>query len=202
MANFCSNIYHFVFSDKEKAEKFLDFVSTSDNDKDKGLLYQLSIKTNKNATFRDVIKIDKIRDVGERVTYAYRLSLTAPKIGVTTDSKWTPCPNAWNDIAKTFDENVIVYYETEEPDCGIYASNDPDYVGHYVIDVCDDIDLPDDLPAGHPHTYGETVSVLQELLGTYESDLSALLYILKNSEYGNSVFVHEITYSSISDWSL
>ena len=88
MANICSNTYHFIFSDKEKAEKFLDFVQASNNDSDNGSVYKLSIKAHaKNATIQDVIKSDKIRDVREWVTYAYRLSLTAPEIGVTTDSK-------------------------------------------------------------------------------------------------------------------
>ena len=201
MDNICSNIYRFIFSDKEKAKKFLDFVEASNNDNDKGLLYLLSIKANiKNATFRDAIKNDKIRDTREQVTYAYFLSDT--EIGAMTDSEWSPCPNAWQDIAKTFDENVIVYYETEEPDCGIYASNDPDYISHYIISVSGDSYLPDGFPVDHLNTHEEIISVLQELLGTYESDLSALLYILKNSEYGNSVFVHEITYAAISDWSL
>lgn len=201
MNNICSNIYRFVFSDKEKAKKFLDLVEASNNGNDKGSLYKISIKAKiKNATFRDVIKNEKIRDAGEQVTYFYCLSDT--EIGIMTDSEWQPCPNAWQDIAKTFDKNAIVYYETEEPDCGIYSSNDPDYVGHYNIRVSNDSYLPDGFPIDHLNTHEEIVSVLQELLGTYESDLSALLDVLKNSEYGNSVFVNEITYSSISDWSL
>ena len=201
MDNICSNIYRFIFSDKEKAKKFFYFVEASSNDDSKGSLYRLSIKSNvKNATFRDIIKNDKIRDTREHVTYFYFLSDT--EIGVMTDSEWQPCPNAWQGIAKTFDENVTVYYETEEPDCGIYASNDKDYVGHYIIYASGDCYLPDGFPVDRLNTHEGIVSILQELLGTYESDLSALLDILKNSEYGNSVFVHEIKYSSISDWSL
>ena len=117
MANICSNDYHFIFSDAEKAKKFLDFVNTSDQNS----VYEMGIKAG--------IKNAEGRDVREWVEDAYTISPSDPReISVATESKWTPCPNTWEDIAKTFDENVIVYYEAEEPGCEIYASNDSDYV--------------------------------------------------------------------------
>lgn len=193
MANICSNDYHFIFSDAEKAKKFLDFVESSDHE---GSVYEMGIKAN--------IKDAENRDVREWVQRAYVVSPTAPnEIGVMTDSKWTPYPNAWEDIAKTFDENVIVYYEAEEPGCGIYASNDPDYVGHFIIDVCDDIGFPEgvSLELG-PHSRAETISALQKLLETDDDDMSALLRKLGNSKYSEAVYVHEIEYTPISDWAL
>lgn len=193
MANICSNDYHFIFSDAEKAKKFLDFVESFDHD---GSVYEMGIKAN--------IEDAENRDVREWVQSAYVVSPTAPnEIGVMTDSKWTPYPNAWEDIAKTFDENVIVYYEAEEPGCEIYASNDPDYVGHFIIDVCDDSDLPEcvSLALG-PHSRAETISALQKLLETDDDDMSALLRKLGNSKYSEAVYVHEIEYTPISDWAL
>ena len=193
MANICSNDYHFIFSDAEKAKKFLDFVESSDHE---GSVYEMGIKAN--------IKDAENRDVREWVQSAYVVSPTAPnEIGVMTDSKWTPCPNAWEDIAKTFDENVIVYYEAEEPGCEIYASNDPDYVGHFIIDVCDDSNFPEgvDLEWG-PHSRVETISALQKLLETNDDNMSVLLYKLGNSKYSEDVYVHEIEYTPISDWAL
>ena len=193
MANICSNDYHFIFSDAEKAKKFLDFVESSDHE---GSVYEMGIKAN--------IKDAENRDVREWVQSAYVVSPTATnEIGVMTDSKWTPYPNAWEDIAKTFDENVIVYYEAEEPGCEIYASNDPDYVGHFIIDVCDDSDFPEgvDLEWG-PHSRAETISALQKLLETDDNDISALLRKLVNSKYSEAVYVHEIEYTPISDWAL
>lgn len=194
MANICSNDYHFIFSDEEKAKKFLTFVETSSNDG--GSVYEMGIKAN--------IKDAENRDVREWVENAYVVSPTAPnKIGVMTNSKWTPCPNAWEDIAKTFDENVIVYYEAEEPGCEIYASNDPDYIGHFIIDVCDDSNFPEgvDLEWG-PHSRAETISALQKLLETDDDNMSVLLYKLGNSKYSEDVYVHEIEYTPISDWAL
>lgn len=191
MANICSNIYHFIFSDEEKAKKFLDFIETSNCE---GSVYELGIKAN--------IKDAENRDVREWVENAYVVSPAAPnKIEVLTDSKWTPCPNAWQDIAKTFDENVIVYYEAEEPGCEIYDSNDPDYVGHFIIDVCDDGDFPEgvDLEWG-PHNREETISSLQKLLETDEDNLSVLLHKLESGKYSEAVYVHEISYTPISDW--
>ena len=193
MANICSNDYHFIFSDAEKAKKFLDFVESSDHE---GSVYKMGIKAN--------IKDAENRDVREWVQSAYVVSPTTPnKIGVMTDSKWTPCPNAWEDIAKTFDENVIVYYEAEEPGCEIYASNDPDYVGHFIIDVWDDGDLLKgvDLEYGI-HSRVETISILQKLLETENDNMSVLLYKLGNSKYKEVVYVHEIEYTPISDWAL
>ena len=191
MANICSNIYHFIFSDEEKAKKFLDFIETSNCE---GSVYELGIKAN--------IEDAENRDVREWVENAYVVSPATPnKIGVLTDSKWTPCPNAWQDIAKTFDKDVIVYYEAEEPGCEIYDSNDPDYVGRFIIDVCDDGDFPEgvDLEWG-PHSREETVSSLQKLLETDEDNLSVLLHKLKSGKYSEAVYVHEISYTPISDW--
>lgn len=193
MANICSNDYHFIFSDAEKAKKFLDFVESFDHD---GSVYEMGIKAN--------IEGAENRDVREWVQSAYVVSPTAPnEIGVMTDSKWTPYPNAWEDIAKTFDENVIVHYETEEPGCEIYASNDPDYVGHFIIDVCDDSEFPEGVSLGlGPHSREETISALQKLLEADDDDISALLHKLVNSKYSEAVYVHEIEYTPISDWAL
>ena len=193
MANICSNDYHFIFSDAEKAKKFLDFVESSDRE---GSVYEMGIKAN--------IKDAENRDVREWVQSAHVASPTTPnKIGVTTDSKWTPCPHAWKDIARTFDKNVVVYYEAEEPGCEIYASNDPDYVGHFIIDVCDDDDLLEgvDLEYGI-HSRGETICILQKLLKTDNDSMSVLLYKLMNSKYKEVVYVHKIEYTPISDWAL
>lgn len=191
MANICSNIYHFIFSDEEKAKKFLDFIETSNCE---GSVYELGIKAN--------IEDAENRDVREWVENAYIVSPATPnKIGVLTDSKWTPCPNAWQDIAKTFDKDVIVYYEAEEPGCEIYDSNDPDYVGRFIIDVCDDGDFPEgvDLEWG-PHSREETISSLQKLLETDDDNLSVLLHKLESGKYSEAVYVHEISYTPISDW--
>lgn len=191
MANICSNDYHFIFSDAEKAKKFLDFVESFDHD---GSVYEMGIKAN--------IEGAENRDVREWVQSAYVVSPTAPnEIGVMTDSKWTPYPNAWEDIAKTFDENVIVYYEAEEPGCEIYASNDPDYVGHFIIDVCDDSEFPEGVSLGWgPHSRAETISALQKLLEVDDDDIYTLLHKLVHSKYSKDVYVHEIEYTPISDW--
>ena len=191
MANICSNIYHFIFSDEEKAKKFLDFIKTSNCE---GSVYELGIKAN--------IEDAENRDIREWVGNAYVVSPATPnKIEVWTDSEWTPCPNAWQDIAKIFDENVIVYYKAEEPGCEIYKSNDPDYVGRFIIDVCDDSDFPEGvyLERG-PHNREETISSLQKLLETEDDTLLVLLYKLESGKYSEAVYVHEIEYTPISDW--
>lgn len=191
MANICSNIYHFIFSDEEKAKKFLDFVETPEY---KGSVYKMGIKAN----IRDAAD----RYIRESVGNAHIVSAPVPnEIEITTESAWSPCANAWEDIAKTFDENVDVYYEAEEPGNGIYASNDPDYVGHFVIEVWDDSDFPEgvELEWG-PHSREETIFALQRLLKTRDNSLPVLLRKLKKSKYSEAVDVHEIIDTPISDW--
>lgn len=186
MANICNNQYEFVFSDEEKAKRFLDFINKDAS------VYELGVAA----------KIDRAekRDVRESI---YHAEIDKSTVNVYTESKWTPCPNAWEDIAKTFDENVIVYYEAEEPGCEIYASNDPDYVGHFIIDVWDDSDLPEGVDLKYViYSRVETISILQKLLKTDTDNMSVLLYKLGNSKYKEVVFVHEIEYTPISDWAL
>ena len=191
MANICSNNYQFIFSNGEKAQRFFSFIQSPDH---KGSVYEIGVKAN--------VKNIENRDVREWVEDAYIGSSVAPyKVKVSTSSKWVPCPNTWEDIARTFDEDVIVYYEAEEPGCEIYASNDPDYIGHFVIDFLDGTYLIKgvDLESGI-YSRLETVSMLQNLLKTDNDDISILLYMLKNSKYGEDMYVHEIEYSPMSDW--
>ena len=188
MANICSNNYQFIFSNREKAQRFLDFILSPDY---KGSLYEMGVKAN--------IKDVENRGVREWVEDAYILS--PYEVRVATSSKWVPCPNTWEDIASTFDEDVTVYYEAEEPGCEIYASNDPDYIGQFIIDIWDESNLLERVGL-EPGIYSsaETVSMLQNLLKTDNDDISNLLDMLKNSKYGEVVYVHEIKYFPISIW--
>lgn len=191
MANICSNIYHFIFSDEEKAKKFLDLVETPEYE---GSVYKMGIKAN--------IRGAADRYIKETVRNAHIVSASVPnEIEITTESAWAPYAITWEDIAKTFDEDVDVYYEAEEPGNGIYASNDLDYVGHFIIDVCDDSDFPEgvELEWG-PHSREETISSLQELLETNDDSLPVLLRKLRRSKYSEAVDVHEIIYTPISHW--
>lgn len=192
MANICSNDYHFIFSDAEKAKKFLDFVESSDCESS---VYEMGIKAN--------IKDAENRDVREWVQSAYVVSPTTPnKIGVMTDSKWTPCPNAWEDIAKTFDENVIVYYEAEEPGCEIYASNDPEFIGKYIYDFWN---ASKELEAcGYDETgivdEEQLVKILQAVLHTKTKCLETLMILMGDKGFADDFSLHQIEYCSIEDW--
>ena len=190
MTNICSNNYQFIFSNREKAQRFLDFILSPDY---KGSLYEMGVKAN--------IKDAENRGAREWVEDAYILS--PYEVRVATSSKWVPCPNTWEDIAETFDEDVIVYYEAEEPGCEIYASNDPDFIGHFIIDIWDESVLLKGIdfePGAYIYSSAETVSALQSLLKTDNDDISILLYMLKNSKYSETVHIHEIEYFPISDW--
>lgn len=189
MANICSNEYKFIFSDEVKAKKFYDFVEKAPENS----VYELGIQAD--------IQNAKDRDVREWITDA-SINFTNPNVvGVATESKWTPCPNAWNDIAKTFDEDVEVFYEAEEPGCCIWASNDPELVGQYVLDPIFDSGFLEIDELGHGAVNPEwVVSLLQKLLGEKTDDLDLLLEKLKKSKYKDALFIHEIVDTPISDW--
>lgn len=195
MANICSNQYRFVFSKKEAARKFLDFVEKETAESSS--VYELGIKAGiANAENRDVREWED--------SIFIRSPKTPREVVVTSESKWTPCPNAWADIAATFDEGVETYYEAEEPGCGIWASNDPEFVEKFVIDPCYGEGFPeiDALDYGI-YDYGETVRIIENLLGEEVDvldDLDRLIKKLKASKYKDVLYIHEIVDQPISDW--
>lgn len=192
MANICSNQYKFIFSDETKAKKFFVFVEGETTDTSSSV-YELGIKAG--------IKNAKNRDIREWVDNAFINFKKQNVVQITTESKWTPCPNAWVDIATTFDENVGVTYEAEEPGCGIWASNDPELIGQYVLDPIFDSGFLeiDELDYGIVNPEW-VVSLLKKLLGEKTYDINLLLEKLKKSKYKDVLFIHEIEDTPISDW--
>lgn len=185
MANICDNQYRFVFGNEEKAKRFLDFINKDAS------VYELGVAA----------KIDgaEKRDVRESIYYA---EIDKNTVNVYTESKWTPCPNAWRDIARTFDDGVEAFYEAEEPGCVIFASNDPRFVGKYVYDFWN---VPEGLKACHCDETGIAdkeglIKVLQAALGTKTQDLEDLLLLMIEKGFADDFSVHEIEYRPIEDW--
>lgn len=196
MANICSNQYRFVFSTEEAAKKFVEFVKKETEENSS--VYLLGIKAGiADANNRDVREWED--------TVSFRSPENKKEVMIYSESKWTPCPNAWNDIAKTFDERVATYYEAEEPGCGIWASNDPDFIGKFVVDPCVGEGFPeiDKLNYG-VYDYEEVVKILNRLLtgkgAGILDDLETLLSKLKASKYKDVLYVNEIIEQPLSDW--
>lgn len=186
MANICTNQYKFVFGDEEKAKRFFDFI-----DGETTSVYNLGV----------LAKIDRAekRDVREWIDDK---SFFRREVRVYTESKWTPCPNAWRDIARVFDEDVEVFYEAEEPGCEIYDSNDPEFVGKYVYDFWD---LPEGFDAFYCGDSGvvdekQMVKILQKTLKSRSADIKLLLKLSDIRGLSDSISVHRIEYLSIDDW--
>lgn len=185
MANICSNQYKFVFENEEQAKKFFSFIGKETD------VYDLGIAA----------KIDraKERDVREWID---NKEISKNVVNVCSESKWTPCPNAWRDIARTFDENVEVYYEAEEPGCEIFASNDPEFVGKYIYDFWN---ASKELEAcGYDETgivnEEQLVKILQAVLHTKTKHLETLLILMGDKGFADDFSLHQIEYCSIEDW--
>lgn len=191
MANICTNQYKFVFGDEEKAKRFFDFIGDGDLDCSNNSVYNLGIAAK--------IERAKERDVREWIDSE---GISRNIVNVYSESKWTPCPNAWRDIARTFDEDVKVFYEAEEPGCEIFNSNDPEFVGKYVYDFWD---LPEGAIASHCCDAGvadeeQMTKILQGALSTKIQDLETLLNLIDSKGLSDNISVHRIEYLSIDDW--
>lgn len=186
MANICTNQYKFVFEDEEKAKKFFAFISGETTS-----VYNLGVAAKiENAEKRDVREWIGAKEI------------LMNSVKVDTESKWTPCPNAWRDIAKTFDESVKVLYEAEEPGCEIYSSNDPELVGKYVYDFWD---MPEGSICSHCCDAGvadeqQVIAILQDALDTKVQDLETLLNLIDLKGLSDNISVHKIEFLSIDDW--
>lgn len=189
MANICTNQYRFVFASEEKAKKFFDFVNGETKS-----IYNLGVAAK--------ISDAENRDIREWVDDA-DFGANHLEVRVNTQSKWVPFVASFDEIAKTFDDQVKTYFEAEEPGCEIFVSNDPEFVGKYVFDVWDgsEIELPEEiLRANYIEDEDEVVKHLNHLLHHRLKDAVPLINFLNHSEYKDSVFVHEIQFSDIQDW--
>lgn len=186
MANICTNQYKFVFEDEEKAKKFFNFINGEATS-----VYNLGIAAK--------IKNAEKRDVREWVNNSEVLKNS---VRVDTESKWTPCPKTWRDIAQTFDKSVGVFYEAEEPGCEIYDSNDPEFVGKYAYDFWD---MPEGPICGYCCDAGvaderQMTEILQNALDTKVQDLETLLNLIDAKGLSDNISIHRIEYLSIDDW--
>lgn len=194
MANICTNQYKFIFGDEEKAKKFFDFIGDGSSDCSGNSVYNLGIAAKiENAEHRDIREWIDDKDISDS------------SVRVNTQSKWTPCPKAWRDIARTFDESVEVFYEAEEPGCEIFDSNDPEFVGKYVFDFwggddelvicCEDSEIDSGV-----YSESEMVEILQKILGSMSTDLDLLVEMADKRGLSDCLSVHRIEYRSIDDW--
>lgn len=53
---------------------------------------------------------------------------------ISTESAWTPPAECIAKFARHFSDTVEVFYVAEEPGCGLFWTNDPDYEGKCYVD--------------------------------------------------------------------
>lgn len=71
--------------------------------------------------------------------HIYDVSLYSDEeICICTETAWEPSTELFFDLCKKFVPGATVYYIAEEPGCGVYCTNDPDYEGKYCVDSRND----------------------------------------------------------------
>ena len=98
------------------------------------------------------------------------------QLTIETETAWSPMLSIWTKLIDTYIPDARLFYTAEEPGCGIYYTNDYDYVDKYVIDSW--IDVESNWEASEK----EVIETLQKLLNTEITDVNKLINMLYESE--------------------
>ena len=60
------------------------------------------------------------------------------EICLSTETAWAPLLTPIVMLCEKYAPNAEITYTSEEPGCGLFVSNDPDYVDKFVLDIWDD----------------------------------------------------------------
>lgn len=189
MANTCYNMYWITCENPEKAKKLCDFLNSQ-------------VESNKNY-LDDVMKainlsIDPNKDYRDDINSTPYIGADGQTVLFSTDSAWTPHPNSWNLICKEFDPYAKLLYYAEEPGCEIFASNHPNIVQKYFIDI-----LLEKSEWYGIHDKKEIIGILQLILSTKVDDINHLIDLVHQKDFGEEYFVniYPIKYTPLEDWS-
>lgn len=110
---------------------------------------------------------------------------------ITTETAWSPCIKLFLKLLDKYLPDANLIYESCEPGCEVYITNNPDLAGKYYIDFFEEIE---DFEPVWDATEADTVEILQELLKTEENNLEELLKLYENSELTECVGIHQWDY--------
>lgn len=131
-------------------------------------------------------------------------------IMISTDTAWAPATKMWQLICdKYLPSDYEIFYDASEPGCGIFSTNRPGYLNHYVLDVCvsDDEGFSEEeyqklCDADYTENADDNtiIQFLQDLLQTNETDLQNLFDLLHKSKFDDYVSIQPWEYADISVW--
>lgn len=122
MANICFNTYIFKFSTAEKARTFIEFINKIPYNEDvewRGRAGR-DIAAAAGANLDEKVFAEFVDDVCE--------GDAVQEVIVSSTSKNVPCPHCWLAVVHKFDEDAQFTYVAEEGMCGIFASNDEEFL--------------------------------------------------------------------------
>lgn len=136
------------------------------------------------------------------------ISLHDNLILLSTSTAWEQMMRMWKLICEKYlSQDYQIWYHASEPGCELYDTNDPDFLGRFVIDtnpVGDEgfsKEEYDKLYDSYTEDADEqtVVSYLQYLLQTDEKDLQKLLCLLSKSKFADCVSVSKWDYCDVSE---
>ena len=177
MPNWCMTNMNIYCDDKDKLKEFnnlLDEWTSRDYMKNGfGHCWLGNIVLGSGVGTIDSNKETDLRCSG---TMCYK-DLHEDQLTIETETAWSPMMTMWFKLIEKYIPDARLFYTAEESGCGIFYTNDPDYVGKYIIDSWND-----EVESNWEADKKEIVEVLQFLLKTEETNVKKLINMLHESD--------------------
>lgn len=118
-------------------------------------------------------------------------------IKLSTETAWVPMLKMWSMVCDKYLPDADITFTAEEGGCCLFASNDPDMIGKYYIDVYNPPEEFKDEEPVYDATEDFTIEFLQKVMKTKETDIKKLIR-MADDEYWFSV--NEWQEADISDF--
>lgn len=177
MPNWCMTNMNIYCDDKDKLKEFNDLLDewTSKDYMENGFGHTWLGNIVLGSGI-GTVDTGKTTDVRCRGNMCYK-DLHEDQLTIETETAWSPLMSIWTKLIDTYIPDARLFYTAEEPGCGIYYTNDYDYVDKYVIDSWNE-----DIESNWEANEEVVVEILQELLNTKVTDVNELINMLYDSE--------------------
>lgn len=136
------------------------------------------------------VDTNKETDLRCRGTLLYK-DICGGELIIETETAWSPMMEMWTKIVDKYLPNADLFYTAEEPGCGIFYTNDPDYVDKYVIDSWNE-----NIESNWEASEENVRELLQELLETDETDVKKLIDMFYYSDLEEDISINQWEYVS------
>lgn len=106
---------------------------------------------------------------------------------IHTETAWSPALKMWRVLLENYLPGASLTFVAEECGMELYVTNDPSYVGNYIIDTYDEdiIEYMDNVSESSLREY------LMDLLHTDETNIEKLLQMKEESDLDDAFDVHK-----------